>query len=197
MQPGSQTKPDFFENAIWAGIPAILMIGYGWGSGGWAIPADAGALYEAFVDLVDWTLKIGGICLGGVTIVYLSGRRVGLLLEALVAGVCGIVFVVCPLYWTLNDGLGLQYMLFIVFGGLFINAARGCWVSYRGSAAPPAFAGTGGAPNAAGPAPASTPAHPASVHPETLPKEGEPEPEEGYLAALSKEIEEPPGASYE
>ncbi len=199
MQPGAQTKPDFLENALWAGIPAILMIGYGWGFGDWVIPPGTDALYKALVHLLDWTLKIGGICLVGVTIVYLSGRRVGLLLEAIVAGICGIVFIVCPLYWTRSDGLGLQYMLFIVFGGLFLNAARGCWVSYRGTAAPASVGGAGGPPGA--PAvrqpPAAAPPHPASVHPEALPKDGEPAPKEGYLAALSKEKEEPPGASYE
>ena len=46
-------------------------------------------------------------------------------------------------------------------------------------------------------APVAEAVHPASVRPAALPKDGEPPPPEGYLAALAKEKDEPPTASFE
>lgn len=192
------------DNALWAGIAAALMLYYGWGTGGWAIPSDATAFYETTIRIFDWMLRIGGILLAVVAVLCFAGIRLALLMDAFVSGLCGLIMVACPAYWILNDGLGIQYLMYVVFGVMFLNAARGCWTAFHASG--PATAGTpsrrtgwfGVQPLPAPQAPPPPdPVHPASIHPESLPKDGEPPPPEGYLAALSKEKDEPPTASYE
>jgi hypothetical protein len=199
---------DAKDNAVWAGVAAVLMLGYGWGMAGWIIPSDAGETYRLLVHVFDWMLKIGGIAMAVVTVVCALGWRVGLLLDVLVSGICGLIMAGCPLYWLLTRGLALTYLVYILFGVLFLGAARGCWQAYRlagcpvGPAPPPA-------PPAAPPRkwlgietleppkppPKAEPPHPASIRPKSL-GEGDQPPPEGYLAALAKEDEQPPTASY-
>ena len=181
------------DNALWAGIAAAMLLFFGWGTSGWLIPADATEFYETTIWVFDWMLKIGGILLAVVAVLCFAGIRLALLCDTFVSGVCGLIMVACPLFWILSDGFGLQYVMYVVFGFMFLNAARGCWVSYRATGGPrrPAPLVPSIAPRA------PEPIHPASVHPDSLPADGEPPPPDGYLAALAKEKDEPPKASFE
>jgi hypothetical protein len=200
------------DNAVWAGIAALLMLVYGWRYGTVGI-SDSG-FYNTTVAVFNWMLRIGGIGMAGVAIICFAGLRVGLLIDVLVSGICGLIMVACAGYWLLSGGFGFNDLLFLAFGGMFLNAARGCWSAYAASG-PAAVGGAsavggpaaGGGPSAGRgwlgvkplqpPKPPSPPEppHPASVRPKTLPEDGQPPPE-GYLAALAKEDDEPPTAAH-
>lgn len=180
------------QNALWAGIGAMLMLYYGWRVGFQGTTSSD--FYNATVEFFDWMLKIGGACLAVVAVLCFAGRRVGLLLDVFVSGICGTVMVLCALYWLgyglmHGSGVDLQDLLFLIFGGMFVSAARGCWTAYRASAA----AGRRQTIPTTVPSP---PIHPASVRPVSLPEGDEPPPD-GYLAALANEKDEPPRASFE
>ncbi|MCZ6817790.1 MAG: hypothetical protein O7F76_13975 [Planctomycetota bacterium] len=192
------------QNAVWAGIAALLMLYYGWGTGGWLIPANSTAFFEATFNWFDWMLKIGGICMAVVAVLCFLGLRVALLIDVVVSGLCGSILILCPVYWMFIVGPGLQNIVFVIFGGMFVNTARGCWTAYResGGTVGTATRKQGGlfgveplAPPVTPPPP--EPTHPASIRPDALPKDDEPPPPEGFLAALAKEKDEPPRASFE
>ncbi len=198
-------------NAFWTALVAMLMLYYGWMVGGWVYPATASSTYITALDAFDWMLKIGGGCFLVVAIICLIGLRIGLLLDAIVSLACGLTFITCCAIWIVGDGLNLQNLVYLAFGALFLNAARrtaGSFFATRSCpAAAPGAVATGstgrrgwfgaGVPDAPPSAKPPEPPHPASIRPKSLPKDGEPPPPDGYLAALSKEDEEPPTASFE
>ncbi len=183
------------QNALWAGIGAMLMLYYGWRVGlQGTTPSN---FYNTTVDVFDWMLKFGGIGLAIVAVLCFVGQRVGLLLDVFVSGICGTIMILCAVYWLgyglmHGSGVDLQDLLFLIFGGMFVSSARGCWTAYRTSAA----AGGRQAVQTTVLSPPVAPVHPASVRPVSLSEDGKPPPE-GYLAALAKEKDEPPRASFE
>ncbi len=199
------------DNAVWAGIAALLMLLYGWMYG--TVGISDSDFYNTTVAIFNWMLRIGGIGMAGVAIICLVGLRIGLLIDVFVSGICGLIMVACAGYWLLSGGFGLNDLLYLAFGGMFLNAARGCWSAYTASG-PAAVGGAAGGGAVAGgrpsagrgwlgvkpleppksPSPAES-AHPASVRPKSFPKDGQPPPE-GYLAALAKEEDEPPTAAH-
>jgi hypothetical protein len=189
------------DNALWIGIVAVLMLYFGWGVG--LVGISDNAFYNTTVDIFYWMLKIGGICLLAAAILCFAGLRIGLLLDAVVSAVCGLIMVSCSAYWLIDEGVNLQYVLYVLFGVMFLNAARRSWSSYTATGPGQPDEPSGGQgwlgvkplepPKA--PAPPEPP-HPASIHPQSLPKDGEPPPPDGYLAALADEEDEPPTASF-
>lgn len=203
---------DAKANGVWTGIAGLIMLAYSWNQGGWIFPADAGQVYRAALSVFDWMLELGGFCLLGTAVLCFIGLRLGLLLDAIFSGLCGMLLILCTIPWVLHDGIGLYYLLYLIFGGMFISAARGCWASYTSSAPaaarsrtangdspPPAPRSWLGIPTlkppTARPPPEAEPPHPASIRPKSIAPDGPPPPE-GYLAALSKEDEEPPTAAH-
>ncbi|OWY71676.1 hypothetical protein B7486_08370 [cyanobacterium TDX16] len=177
---------------IHAAIGALLMLGYGWGMGGFSALGSASNLYTAAVALFNGMLKFGGIAMAISAAICLTGRSVGLLTDAVVSGICGIVMVGCAVIWiTSGGGIDMQDLLILIFGGLFVSGARRSLSEYRSVqpiAAPPvARAGSV----------ESQPPHPASIRPPSLSGADAEPPPDGYLAALSKEKDEPPTASFE
>ncbi len=190
-------------NAPWTALAALLMLYYGWAVG--TIGISDSDFYNTVVDVFNWMLRVGGVCLLLVAMICFAGLRIGLLLDALVSGICGLVIIFCAVVYIKFDGLDLYYLLYVLFGGLFVNAARNAGASFLRTAPGATGQGSTGkqgwfgakssdAPTTAQPA---EPPHPASIRPDSLPKDGEPPPPDGYLAALSKEDEEPPTASFE
>jgi hypothetical protein len=179
------------QTAATTSLAALLMLLYGWYGGG-PHGVSSSELYNAAVDAFRWTLRIGGVAMLLTSAVCFLGRSVGLLLDFLVTGLCGAVMTGVGAVGLLAGGApGLQDMLVLVFGLVFLRAAWSSWVFYN-EAAPVAAPGAG-----AGRPAAVEPGHPASVHPSSLPNEGQPAPPQGYLAALADEKDEPPTASYE
>lgn len=189
------------SNAIWTGIAALMMLYFGWGSS--LVGTSENAFYNTTVDIFTWTLRVGGICLVVVSAVCLAGLRVGLLLDALASGITGLSFVLCAAYWlAAGGGFDINDLLILIFGGMFLKSARECWTAYAASAADvqaaaPTNRGWFGVKPLEPPKPPAKPEppHPASIRPKSIPEGGEPPPG-GYLAALAKEDEEPPTASF-
>lgn len=176
------------QNAFWAGLAALMMLYFGWVKTGEGISGNA--FYDTSVDVFYWMLKIGGILMLIVSAMCGTGVRAGLLLDVVVSGICGSVMVFCGVYWGVNNGIDMYYLLYAVFGVMFLGSAKSCWVSYHASRPPPPDVGPVVAPP-------PEPVHPASIHPASLPDDTQAPPPEGYLAALAKEDDDPPRASFE
>lgn len=178
---------------VHAAIGALLMLAYGWGMGGFSALSSATATYVTAINVFNAMLKFGGIAMAITAGICLAGQRVGLVVDAVVAGLCGLIMVGCSLIWlTTGGGVDVQDILILIFGGFFITGARRSWADHQA---------TGGT-RAAVVARAATPKepgapHPASIRPASLAGAEDSEPPEGYLAALSKEKDEPPTASFE
>lgn len=170
-------------NAPTVAFAGFLMLLYAFMGGGWVYPADANEFYVFTLSAFDWLLRIGGAAMLIVAAICYTGARIGLLLEVIVSGLCGLTMWMCAGTWLMNGSVGINTILICVFGFLFLSAARSAWTMYR------AGEGTTKPRVAAQPAApvAPPPPHPASQASSVLPKDGEPPPEEGYLAALSKE----------
>lgn len=194
------------QNAIQAGIAAMLMLFIGWFFASKGISSNR--FYNATVDVFYWSLRVGGILMALVAALCAANLRAGLFFDAIVSGVCGVIMALIAIYWLIDAGGGdLQSLIYVIFGGGFVSASISAMRSYRA-------AGMNGGryaedaavarePSGHGPAyrdhraPVVEAVHPASVRSEALPKDGEPPPPEGYLAALAKEKDEPPTASFE
>ena len=198
------------QNAIQAGVSALIMLIIGWAFA--AKGVSASTFYNTTVDVFFWSLRIGGIAMAIAAALCAADFRIGLLIEAMTSAVCGLLMTLIAVYWLIDaGGLDLQYLLYVIFGGGFITTAASAMRSYRAlgmqGADIPAereerSGGVLGVPGGGQSppyqrAPVPEAVHPASVRPASLPKESEPPPPEGYLAALAKEKDEPPTASFE
>lgn len=171
-------NPHAKKNTLYTAITAILMIWCGW----FTVFEDTTS-----VTLFVWTLRLGGIGMVAVALLCFMGMNAGLLMDAIISGLCGVIMVLCGLDWLRHDGFKLFDFIIVVFGVMFVRAAWTSWTLVGASAAQEADAKP----------PPPEPVHPASLHPDSLPKDGEPSPPNGYLAALADEKQEPPTASYE
>lgn len=167
---------------------------------------DHGEAYALSFTVFYGMLKIGGICLLLIAAVCWTGRPIALVLDAIVTTLCGLIMVGCAVCWTIFEkSMDLQNLLIFIVGIMFTRSgfANGS-LFVRGEGA---FEGKSGGkswfgiptlePPGAQEPPVPEVPHPASLKSDALPGEGEPPPDEGYLAALSKEKDEPPSASYE
>ncbi|HKQ49193.1 MAG TPA: hypothetical protein VJZ71_14070 [Phycisphaerae bacterium] len=202
------------QNALQAGVSALIMLIIGWAFA--AKGVSASTFYNTTVDVFFWSLRIGGIAMAISAALCAADFRIGLLVEAMTSALCGLLMTLIAVYWLVDaGGLDLQYLLYVIFGVGFITTTASALRSYRaigsnGGQSPryqtadeARAGGVFGVPSGGGQSPhyMATPVaeavHPASVRPASLPKEGEPPPPEGYLAALAKEKDEPPTASFE
>ncbi len=182
------------QNAVQSGIAAVLMLFFGWGMAAKGISGSA--FYNATVDVFYWSLRIGGIALLIAAGLCAAELRVGLLFDAIVSGVCGVLMALIAIYWMLDaGGFDLQSLIYLIFGGGFVSASLSAMRSYRAMG----MSGGNDVSRSGGQSPPykAEAVHPASVRPASFPKAGEPPPPEGYLAALAKEKDEPPTASFE
>lgn len=177
------------SQALFAG--ALLTI-YGWFLSAKGISSSVA--YNAIVDVFYWTLRVGGPLMLLAGAACFAGLRPGILIDAVAAGICGVVMLVYALAGVFTGvGIGVNNLLALVFGVLFLSSARRSMEYYLSSRGSPARMGARPAPEAR---PVAEAVHPASVRPASLPAEGEPPPEEGYLAALAREDDEPPSAAH-
>ena len=105
----------------------LLAIGFYMRLGGWH--GEGIRVYVLSVDVVVWTILIGGFLFLGSALLCWTGRPWALLVDGLLSILIGVVFVGCGIIWlSQQDFLGL---LIIVFGLYDFNAAKGSWASYR------------------------------------------------------------------
>ncbi len=176
-----------------AAVAAALMLLYGWLFK--AIGISGSDFYNAMVDLFFWTLRIGGLILALGAALCAAGTRWGLLVDFAAGGACGLIMALYAISGAIAGlGIGLQDLIILVFAVGLVHSSLASLRTFLAERAPskPRMAFQAKAPS-----PDAAPAHPASIHPESLPEEGDAAPPEGYLAALSKEKDEPPTASFE
>ncbi len=174
-------------NAIYAAIGAALLLYYGFGVG--LVGTSGSAVYNVSVDVCTLAMKSGGVAMACIAAACMAGIAKALLFDAVVAIGIGVVFALCGATWLLTTG-DWEGLLFLVFGAMFISSGRQCWNAYRSGAGE-----SHGFP--VQPVEPVRPVHPAEVHPDVLPKPGEPPPAEGYLAALAREKKAAPRAEHE
>ena len=198
------------QNAAYAAIAALCMLGFGWFNKLSGISSDK--FYNTTVELFSWTLRIGGFAMLAVAVLCFASLRVGLLVDVFVSGICGAIIAGCALYWLVHGFAGGGFdpwdLLYLIFGGMFLNAAKSCWISYTATAPPTAPGGDEQRAPQVVPVhskskavPAETPqpeepVHPASIRPTSMDANDDPPPG-GYLAALAREQDKPPQADFE
>ena len=79
--------------------------------------------------IVVWTFRYGGIAIGGVALLCFMGSRKGFMVDAVVNGVIGILFILSGLS-LVADG-NLIGALIVIFGAMSLNAARRSRNSHR------------------------------------------------------------------
>lgn len=179
------------QAASYTAFSGLVMLLYGayLFSTGFSAVSSAPAIYSAAIELFKWTLLVGGLLLLVTAVVCAVGHRAGLILDAVISGVCGALLVGCAGIWFAKGrGFDIQDAVVMIFGVILVREAMGSWKIYVASASQTGF-------------PVDLvrepePIHPASIRPESIPEGDEP-PAEGYLAAMAKDKQEPPSASYE
>ncbi len=113
--------------AIWAGVGAALLLYFGYAYG-FVYPADDRAAQVGAL-LLAGALKGGGWAMAGATLWLATGRRAALIGDAVVTALVGLLFAVGGALWLVS-GVNLQGVLFVVFGAIFVQSARGSWREY-------------------------------------------------------------------
>ncbi len=201
---------DVRQNAFFCGLSGVLMLGYAWVSTFAPFADIDAAIYIMSFDVFRLTLYAGGTSFLVVAGLCATGIGVAALLDSGVSSLSGVLMLACAVCW-----IGFEWraddmffnLLVLVFGLLLAQSGIRGLASYRattsrrsagGSAGRPASRSLFGArdpvpPKPAAPKPAAPePVHPASLASSVLPNTHEAPPEEGYLAALSKEQDETP-----
>lgn len=158
--------------------------------------------YDVAVAASTWSMRLGGFGLGVTAVVCYAGRRVGLLLDAIIGIGAGALIVVSSITcMVLVAGFSIHRIVFCLIGLSAAGAARNSWALFRTGAN--GFDSDGGSSWFGGatkrkltpPPPAPEPLHPASIRPASLSSESPPP--GGYLAALAREDERPDRADHE
>lgn len=172
------------ENAGFAISAGLILLLYGFylGIGTYV---DHGPFYVFLIHLFRWTVRIGGFVLIGVGIVCWSGRPFGLLLDAIASLLVGLTMAGCVVGWFFYEkGIEIYNIVALVVGIMLARSGYTNLLLYRELPK-----STGERSDVTSVAPEPT----LKISSSVLPKDGEPPPEEGYLAALSREKDDPPG----
>ncbi len=161
----------------------LLAFGFYFGIGSYI---DHGPFYVFLIHLFRWTVRLSGFAFLVIAGISWMGHRVGLLLDAIVSALCGGVMVGCVIGWMFFErGLDLINVVSVLLGLMLLRSGYTNLLVFRESASDP------GRPRGAFPTIVQQPLNISST---VLPKEGEPPPPEGYLAALAKEKDDPPNS---
>jgi len=195
---------DVKQNAWHCGFSGLMMLAFAYWYGALGpSPELDGAVYVRSFDVFNLTLRAGGALLLVAAGLSAAGIGVAALMEVIVSGLSGVLMLGCAVCWIVSEGgLGPIDLLALVLGLILAHAgirslgayragmARRSVGTDRGRAASGELFGSGSAHVSKPTVP--EPVHPASLASDALPKAGDAPPEEGYLAALSKEQDDPP-----
>lgn len=179
----SRTSNYVKQHASIAAFPGVMMLLYYFFQR--LGPArDFGTFYDLTFPILNYTMLVGGIAYLAIAMACTTGRLIFFLIDAIVTIVVGAVMLFAGLSWlSITKSIGLYEILFVMFGMYFLRSGYIGFVQYRVLAA---GRGTHRVAEASTPPEPQAP-HPASLPSDALPKDGDPPPEEGYLAALAKE----------
>jgi len=172
-------------HATTVALPGIVMLLYSQFGGRLAHMDEHGAIYNFSVDLFNYMLLIGSFAFFAIAAFCLTGRLIAMLSDAAVSFVCGGIMIACSIVWMISfKSILLNSIMFVVVGFILVRSGLGALDMYRRLIVT--------APDATTSSPPTVPQEPTAPHPASqassaLPKDGEPPPPEGYLAALSKE----------
>ena len=111
--------------AIWSAVAAGLMLYYTYSGGGW----DKSKIESISVWMFVLTLELGGWAMALSTLLLLTGIRPALAFDAVASAVIGLFLLASGLLmFSLG---GLQPVLNVVFGVIFIGAGRRSWQEHQ------------------------------------------------------------------
>lgn len=183
------------SNGPYSLIPAALMLYFGWMVlSPWEQPD---SFLQTTGNLLCWTLRLGGIGMGLVALLYFAGLPAARPIETVVSGLSGFLMIVGGGYGVVSSrGGDVQAILYVVFGLMFLREARQAWRMHQAAHAAVTVDSTMAAARPVS-SPAAEAPHPASIRPAMLADADRNPPPEGYLDALAREDDQPPTASYE
>ena len=112
--PGAGFRAQVRGQALWAGIAACIMLYFG---------LRTGSSDNLSGDVLRYTLVYGGICMAVSTLLLLSGQRLALLFDGLVAMAVGGALILSGLLWFgYLRTIDLTGILGLVFGYLFFTS---------------------------------------------------------------------------
>ena len=77
------------------------------------------------------TLRIGGIAMGVLAVLSMTGNRLVLMIDAVVSIALGVVFALTGAAMLIDGGAPLQPALNVMFGWMFVSAGRRNWSDYH------------------------------------------------------------------
>lgn len=183
------------SNGPYSLIPAALMLYFGWMVlSPWEQPD---SFLQTTGNILCWTLRLGGIGMGLVALLYFAGLPAARPIETVVTGLAGLLMIFGGGYGVVSSGGGdVQAILYVVFGLMFLREARQAWRMHQAAHAA-ITADSMVAPARSVSSAAAEAPHPASIRPASLADADRNPPPEGYLDALAREDDKPPTASYE
>lgn len=191
------------RNSAWgAGLAASLLLFFSY-----QYPfVDQTGVAQVGIVILSAALRFGGWAMAGITVWLVIGHRAALLADAIVTALIGAAFVAGAGFWILGGLFGYYSLLYVVFGIIFLGAARTSFENHRalveqgpGQGIPeldePAALSPGTSSASGPPAPDPLPAPPPQdVHPQTAPSSDSPpaaapkpdeQPPEGFLAGFA------------
>ncbi len=119
------------QTALSALVAACLMLFFGFG---WNLTGISGdRAYDLSVAVFGWTLRIGGLAMLVSATLCGAGLRWSLAADAVFSGLIALLLGLTGLAWLAFGNW--QGLLSVVFGVLFVNAARQSWAGHREIAA--------------------------------------------------------------
>jgi len=113
--------------ALWPAIAAALMLYFAYSGGGWIVRGEGA--FRIGGQLFVHTLEIGGWAMAAAALWLLAGMRPALFFDAVAVVIIGALLIVSG--GLMISGGGLQPILNIIFGVMFIGSGRQNWREYR------------------------------------------------------------------
>lgn len=107
------------QNAYSAGFAAALMLAFGWYGFDWSTGND---LFSMAANVFLGTLRFGGVAMGAVALLSMSGQRNALAVDFVVSCLCGIGMAGGGLGMIIDGGGGINPILAGIFGVMFVSA---------------------------------------------------------------------------
>ncbi len=150
MQPNQHNpsrydaSPRVRQNAGSAAFAAACLLFFGFF---WFVLPTVTNLFSLGDAICNYTLRFGGIAMAVAAVWSWTGRPKALLFDAITSVPIGLLLIASAVLMMLGGGFGLNQLLYILFGGMFIAAGVRNWRDYHALTGPGGD-GAGGGPAA-------------------------------------------------